>query len=69
MENCADICTDGAEAVVGHIVEANVKIQNKVKECSMSHCVLNRHALAWRKMLSELMAMLNDAIKIINFIK
>ncbi|KAJ8896307.1 hypothetical protein PR048_001651 [Dryococelus australis] len=68
-ENCTDICTDGAKAMRGHNVGVIAKIKANTKNCSSSHCVLHRHALASRKMHSELMVVLNDAIKIMNYIK
>ena len=62
-ENCEDVCTDGAKAIMGHNAGAITKIKEKAKKCNSSHCVLHRHALASRKMPSELMVMLNDATK------
>ena len=66
-ENFEDICTDGAKAILGYNAGAIAKINEKAKKCSSSHCVLHRHALASRKIPSELMVVLNDAIKIINY--
>lgn len=45
------------------------KLKDKTKNFSSSHCVFHRHALALRKITSELMIMLNDSIKILNYIK
>ncbi|KAJ8886938.1 hypothetical protein PR048_013152 [Dryococelus australis] len=60
-ENCA-------YAMMGHNDGVIPKSKAKAKNCSSSHCVLHRHALASRKMPSELMVFLNDAIKIIKYI-
>ncbi|KAJ8886839.1 hypothetical protein PR048_013051 [Dryococelus australis] len=54
-EDCAGICTDGAKAMTDHNAGATAKIKAKANNCSSSHCVLHRHALASRKMPSELM--------------
>jgi len=45
------------------------RIKQKIKECSISHCVLHRHALAVKKMPSSLKEVLDESVKIINFIK
>jgi hypothetical protein len=52
---------------MGHNAGAIAKIKEKAKKCSSSHCVLHRHALASRKIPSELMVVYNDTIKIINY--
>jgi len=67
--NCIDVCTDGAKAMVGATAGAVAKIKEKSKEIRSSHCILHRHALAMKTMPFSLKNVMDDAIKIINFIK
>jgi len=50
MGYCVDVCTDGAKAMTGKTSGVISRIKQKVKECSSSHYVLHRHALAVKKM-------------------
>lgn len=68
-ENCIDVCTDGAKSMVGIIAGAVTRIKRVAKNCSSSHCILHRHALATKKMPETLKCVLDDAVKIINYIK
>ena len=68
-DNCVDVCTDGAKAMTGKTSGVISRIKQKVKECSSSHCVLHRHALAGKKMPPSLKEVLDESVKIINFIK
>ena len=68
-DNWVDVCTDGMKAMTGKTSGVISRIKQKVKECSSSHCVLYRHALAVKKMLPSLQEVLDESMKIINFIK
>ena len=68
-DNCVDVCTDGAKAMTGKTSGVISRIKQKVKECSISHCVHHRHALAVKKILPSLKEVLDESLKIINFIK
>lgn len=48
-DNCTDVCTDGAKAMVGHVAGVIARIKNVSKNCTKSHCVLHRHSLATKK--------------------
>lgn len=62
--------TDGAKAMVGASAGAVAKIkEKKSKEIRSSHCKMHRHALAMKTMHFSLKNVMDDAIKIINFIK
>lgn len=50
-------------------VGAILRIKDKARNCSSSHCFLHRHTPDSIKMPSEHMIVLNDNIKIINFLK
>jgi len=68
-DNCVDVCTDSMKAVTGKTSGVISRIKQKVKECSSSHCILHRHALAVKKMLPSLKEVLDESVKIIKFIK
>jgi len=68
-ENCVDICTDGAKVMSGGTINGNVqRIKNIAKNCSSSHCMIHRQALAEKLSISFKKA-LDEVVKIINFIK
>lgn len=68
-EHCVDICTDGAKAMVGKTSGAVARIKEVAPKCTSSHCILHRQALAVKKMPPSLKTVLDEAVKIINFIK
>lgn len=68
-EKCVDVCSDGAKSMIGPVKGAVTRIKNVSKTCTSSHCVLHRHALVARKIPSSLKCILDEAIKIINFVK
>jgi hypothetical protein len=45
-ETCIDVFSDGAKAMVGIVAGAVTRITNAAHNCTSSHCVLHRHALA-----------------------
>lgn len=67
----AQICA--LMALIGHkyitILEPMPEIKYKAKRCRSSYSLRHRHALALRNMYSEMTMVLNDATKIINYIK
>lgn len=67
--NCIDVCTDGAKAMTGPMVGVVTKIKESSKDCSSSHCVLHRHALATKKMPASFKKVLDESVRIINYIK
>ncbi|GBP30175.1 Zinc finger BED domain-containing protein 5 [Eumeta japonica] len=46
--DCIDICTDEVKAMTGKIAGAVSRIKNKAPNCSSSHCILHRQALAMK---------------------
>ncbi|KAL4149549.1 hypothetical protein QTP88_003477 [Uroleucon formosanum] len=68
-DNCIDICTDGAKAMVGKTAGVILRIKEVTNNCSNSHCILHRQALAIKKMPIPLKNVLDEAVKIINFVK
>jgi zinc finger BED domain-containing protein 5/7/8/9 len=67
--NCIDVCTDGARAMTGATAGAIAKIKEKSNETTSSHCILHRHALAMKNIPPCLKNVVDEAIKIVNFIK
>ncbi|GFW33091.1 zinc finger BED domain-containing protein 5 [Trichonephila clavipes] len=66
---CIDVCTDGAKAMTGNTAGLVSRIKIKAPNCSSSHCILHRQALAMKQMPSNLKLVMDEAVKIINFIK
>ncbi|XP_057667358.1 zinc finger BED domain-containing protein 5-like [Diorhabda carinulata] len=67
--DCIDICTDGAKAMTGKTAGVVSRIQKKAPNCGSSHCLLHRQTLAMKQMPSNLKLVMDEAVKIINFIK
>jgi hypothetical protein len=63
------VCTDGAQAMVGSMKGAAMQIKNVAKQCTVCHGVLQRQALASKKISAYLKIVLGDAVKIINFLQ
>nr|XP_039253417.1 zinc finger BED domain-containing protein 5-like [Styela clava] len=68
-KNCSSVCTDGAAAMVGKYSGLVAHIKSKNPETVAIHCFLHRHALAAKRMPPDLVEVLEDVTKIINFIK
>jgi hypothetical protein len=68
-DNCIDVCTDGGKAMVGKTAGAVSRIKAIAKNCSSSHCIIHSQALAVKNMPLSLKTVLDESVKIINFIK
>ncbi len=66
---CVGICTDGAKSMTGRHKGAVAFIRKVAPSVSWVHCSIHREALATKKMPDELLSVLNDVVKIVNFIK
>ena len=66
---CTDVCTDGAKAMVGKFSGAVTRIKSVAPGCTSSHCILHRQALVARNIPLPLKLVLDDAVKIVNFVK
>ncbi|GFY07032.1 zinc finger BED domain-containing protein 5 [Trichonephila clavipes] len=67
--DCIDVCTDDAKAMTGNTTGLVSRIKIKEPNCSSSDCILHRQALAMKQMPSNLKLVMDEAVKIINFIK
>lgn len=66
---CVGICSDGARAMTGKHGGVVTRIKAVAPECVFIHCSIHRQALAAKGMPDELRQILNDAVKVVNFIK
>ena len=68
-KKCLDVCIDGAKSMTGSIKDVVSRIKKENPECSNPHCALHQHQPATKGMLPELSNVLDDVIKIVNFVK
>ncbi|XP_057664923.1 protein FAM200A-like [Diorhabda carinulata] len=69
-KNCCGICTDGVRGMKGKNIGFKSFFQAvHYDHITFTHCLIRREALAAKKLAPELNDMLQDAVKIINFIK
>lgn len=66
---CVGLSTDGARAMVGHRNGVVARVKTVAPLMSSVHCSLHREALATKKMPTDLRCVLDEAVKIVNFIK
>ena len=66
---CVGICTDGAAAMTGRLSGLISRIKEVAPESEFTHYIIHREMLASRKMSPELNNVLNDVVKVINYIK
>ena len=66
---CVDICIDGATAMVRKLTGVVTRIKGVSPNCTSSHCVLHREALATKKLSVPLKTVLDETVKIVNYIK
>nr|XP_034838509.1 zinc finger BED domain-containing protein 5-like [Maniola hyperantus] len=66
---CIDVCSDGAAAMIGKVKGTVSRIKTVAQNCTSSHCILHRHALAVKRVPSDLKQVLDQAVQIVNFVK
>ncbi|XP_067231521.1 zinc finger BED domain-containing protein 5-like [Chanodichthys erythropterus] len=66
---CLHICTNGAASMTGRIRGFVSHVKQVHPDIKTIHCVIHREALASKRMSPKLHEVLNDAVKIINFVK
>ncbi|XP_072391924.1 zinc finger BED domain-containing protein 5-like [Diabrotica undecimpunctata] len=67
--NCVGFCSDGARAMIGRFGGVDTKVKSVAKNCTFMHCSIYRQALAVKRMPEQFKNVLQDAIKVVNFIK
>ncbi|XP_026508959.1 zinc finger BED domain-containing protein 5-like [Terrapene carolina triunguis] len=65
---CVGISTDGAKSMMGKHSGVVVRIKAVATEATWVYCSIDREALASQKMPENLMSVLSDAVKMVNFI-
>lgn len=66
---CVEVCTDGAKNMSGVHKGLMAEIRKVSPECEWRHCCIHREALVSKALPEELMTVMNNCIKIVNFIK
>jgi hypothetical protein len=67
--NCVGIRTDGAAALTGHKKGFQAKVQQIGPHVNFIHCIIHREALASRDLKPKLHSALQEAVKVVNFVK
>ena len=68
-ENVCGVCTDGAPAMLGSKSGFASRVKAISPSVTLTHCMIHRQALASRTLPRDLQAILDNAIKIVNYIK
>lgn len=67
--NCCGLCTDGGKSVAGFYSGLRGRVMKVAPNVTWSHCCIHRQNLASKHLPGELKLVLDDAVKIVNFIK
>ncbi|XP_072380827.1 zinc finger BED domain-containing protein 5-like [Diabrotica undecimpunctata] len=67
--NCVGFCSDGARAMTGRFGGVATKVKSVAKNCTFMYCSIHRQVLAVKLMPEQFKNVLQDAIKVVNFIK
>jgi len=68
-EKCVGVCTDGASAMAGWKTGLQAKVKEVAPKMKWTHCCIHREALVAKRLPGPFQKVLNDVVKIINFIK
>ena len=68
-KSCVGICTDGAPSMVGCIKGLVSFIKKKNENVIVTHCFLHREALMTKTLGENLREVLDEVVKMVNFIK
>ncbi|KAL4130632.1 hypothetical protein QTP88_008053 [Uroleucon formosanum] len=68
-KKCVGFCSDGARAMTGKHGGVATKIKLVTENCTFIHCSIHREALIVKRMPEQFKLILQEAIKVVNFIK
>ena len=68
-QNCVGVCSDGAAAMTGKHGGVVTQIKQVVPQTNFTHCSIHRTALATKAMPTSLKTVLDESVKVVNFIK
>ena len=66
---CVGVCTDGAASMTGLVKGFITKAKQKNPTMVATHCMLHREALTAKTMPPDLTDVLNEVVKIVNYVK
>ena len=66
---CVGVCTDGAASMTGRVKGFITKAKQKNPTMVATHCMLHREALTAKTMPPDLTDVLNEVVKIVNYVK
>lgn len=67
--NCCGLCIDGGKSMSGIYSGLRGRVMKKVPNINWSHCCIHRQRLAPKNLSGELKLVLDEAVKLENFIK
>lgn len=69
-KDCVGVCTDGAAAMTGHTAGFHARVRSATDTpITFTHCMIHREALVAKRLSPDLNTVVQDAVKIINFVK
>jgi hypothetical protein len=68
-KKCVGLCSDEARALTGRQSGVVAKVKGVAPDVTWTHCFIHREALAAKGTPSKFKTVLEDSVKIINFIK
>ncbi|CAL9694249.1 unnamed protein product [Knipowitschia caucasica] len=68
-QNCVSVCTDGAAAMLGRTKGFVSRVKERNPAVIVTHCFLHREAPVAKTLPADLVPVLDDAVRMVNFVK